>query len=120
VAGATTAAGTPGTGRTTTPHPAAGNALISTTLEAKHGHHPMHIGGITFWAVHGFITSEDQSLKLLTTFTAFVFEDGHSFFLRCNPTFNPPQNERGNTKWRLAATLGQFPAPSRSFLTFTV
>jgi hypothetical protein len=77
---ATTGAATT-TRRTSRSHSAAGGALVATTLEAKHRHHFFDFFRFAFWAIYGFITPENQSFKLLATFAAFVFINGHA----CSP-----------------------------------
>jgi hypothetical protein len=62
-------------------HSATGGTLVTTTLEAKNRHHLFNFFRLAFWAIHGFITSENQSFKFLTTFAAFVFINGHA----CSP-----------------------------------
>ena len=59
-------------------HSAAGSALIATALETKNGQYLLDFFRFAFRAINCFITPEQQLLKLLAAFAAFVFVNGHA------------------------------------------
>jgi hypothetical protein len=89
--------GASGTGRSAAPHSAAGNAFVSTAFKAKNRHLPLYIRRITLGAIHGLITSKNQSLELFTAFAAFVLENRHSLFPPEHSIFISQPNSIYNT-----------------------